>query len=439
MGFLALLLFVWIFVRPPDTEFVEITRQVQVMQPVQVVEVTRVVAETITLESEPVEVTRIVVETIVEDGPPIEVTRVVVETIVEEVALAEVTRVVVETVVVEVTRVVAEQTGNIEQIPVTFAGGGDTLTAVRERGVLNCGISGIFPGFSFIAEDGSIRGFDWDFCRAVAAAVLGDANDVNGRATTATERFPVLQSGEVDLLVRTTTRTITRDSALGFDFAPATFYDGQGFMVRVDSGITGLPDLNGADICVTAGTTTELNLAAEFQRLGFNYEPILFNDFTSGMEMYESGGCDAFTTDKTGLISIQFLLTDPSSHTILPDTISKEPIGPVVRHGDNNWADIVTWTVYCTIQAEESGITMANVDDMLGSSDSLINNLLGVNSDLGSSLGLSNDFCYQVIKQVGNYGEIYGRNLGPNTLFNLPRGLNSLWRDGGLLYAPPFR
>jgi general L-amino acid transport system substrate-binding protein len=344
------------------------------------------------------------------------------------------------TVEVEVTRIVeVEVAGDGMADAVAVEAGGDTLGEVQARGVLNCGTNGTLPGFGFIGEDGSFSGFDWDYCRAIAAAVFGDADAVEGRALTATERFPVLQSGEIDVLVRNTTWTTTRDTSLGFDFAPVTFYDGQGMMVRKDSGITDLEGLEGGTVCVQAGTTTEKNLADVFRGLGINAEAVVFPDGNSTREAYDEGRCDGFTTDKSGLVASQTQLTDPAAHTILDATMSKEPLGPLTRHGDNNWGDVVLWTVNCTIQAEELGINSENVDEFLGSDDPVVLNTLGVEGDLGQMMGLNNDFCYQVIKQVGNYGEIYDRNLGPDTPFNLPRGLNSLWTDGGLLYSPPFR
>lgn len=320
---------------------------------------------------------------------------------------------------------------------------GETVAAVRERGNLVCGISGTLPGFSVIEEDGSITGLDWDFCRAVAAAVLGDADAVEGRASTATDRFPRLQNGEFDVLSRNTTWTISRDTSLGFDFVPTTFYDGQGMMVRAESGFTTLEDLEGGSICVGKGTTTEKNLDDVFTKLGIDYELVAFEENTAPREAYDEGRCDGWTTDKSGLVAGQTQLAVPSDHIILEVTMSKEPLGPAVRHGDDNWFDIVKWTTNCTIQAEELGISSANVEDFVDSDDPVIANLLGTNEDIQSNLGqdmnLSNDFCYQVISQVGNYGEIYDRALGPDTAFNLPRGLNNLWTEGGLLYSPPFR
>ncbi len=316
---------------------------------------------------------------------------------------------------------------------------GDTLAAVQDRGVLNCGVSGALLAFSYVDADGNMAGFDADYCRAVAAAVLGDATAVEFRSTNASERFPVLQSGEIDMLSRNTTWTISRDTSLGFNFAPTTFYDGQGMLVRKDSGIETLEDLDGGTVCVNAGTTTEKNLADVFRSLGIEYEPVVFAESNDVLKAYDEGRCDAWTTDKSGLIANSQLLSNPEDHKILDVTMSKEPLGPLVRHGDDNWFDIVKWSVFCTIQAEELGITSENVDEMLGSDNPKVLNTLGVEGDLGQAMGLNNDFCYQIIKQVGNYGEIYNRHLGPDTPYNVPRGVNALWTDGGLMYSPPFR
>jgi general L-amino acid transport system substrate-binding protein len=333
----------------------------------------------------------------------------------------------------------AQAAGAAPAEAITFAGGGDTLATVQARGELICGApQGVSPGFGFIEEDGSYVGFDFDFCRVVAAAVLGDADAVVPRPSTSTERFPILQSGEIDMLSRQTTWTTSRDTQLGFNFVAITFYDGQGMMVRKDSGITDLQGLEGGSVCVAAGTTTEKNLATVMRHLGINYEAVVFEGIAP-REAYDEGRCDGYTTDKSGLVGGQITLTVPEDHTILEVTLSKEPLGPLVRHGDDAWFDIVNWSILCTIQAEEKGVTSANVDEMLGSDDPEILSLLGVENDLGQGLGLNNDFCYQVIKQVGNYGEIYDRHLGPDTPFDLARGVNALWTDGGLMYSPPFR
>jgi general L-amino acid transport system substrate-binding protein len=342
--------------------------------------------------------------------------------------------------IVEVTRVVevAGEAGPPQAV--TFEGGGNTLGAVQSRGTLRCGGNQSVPGFGYINPDtNEFEGFDIDFCAVIAAAVLGDATAFEVRPTTANERFPVLQSGEIDVLIRNTTWTISRDTSLGFDFAPTTFYDGQGMMVRKDSGITTLAGLAGGTVCVQSGTTTEKNLADVYRALDVQIEAVVFDNADTTREAYDQGQCDGFTTDKSGLVSQQILLANPDDHMILEETMSKEPLGPLVRHGDDNWFDIVKWSVFCTIQAEELGIDSSNVDSFLGGDDPVIQNLLGETGDLGLALGLNNDFCYQIIKQVGNYGEIYDRNLGPDTPFDLPRGLNELYTDGGLMYSPPFR
>jgi len=319
-------------------------------------------------------------------------------------------------------------------------GEGATLNIVRDRGTLKCGGNQSVPGFGYINPDtNEFEGFDIDYCKAVAAATLGDAAAIEIRPTTANERFPVLQSGEIDVLIRNTTWTLTRDTQLGTDFQPTTFYDGQGMMVRKDSGITELEGLAGGTVCVQSGTTTERNLSDVFRARGIDFEAVVFDDADKTREAYDSGQCDGFTTDKSSLVSQQILLAEPEAHVILAETMSKEPLGPLTRHGDNNWGDIVMWTVNCTFQAEELGINQGNVDDFLGGEDPVVQNLLGETGELGSLMGLDNDWCYQVIKQVGNYEDIYNRNLGPDTPFDLPRGLNSQWTDGGLLYSPPFR
>lgn len=316
----------------------------------------------------------------------------------------------------------------------------NTLAEVQSRGVLRCGGNANVPGFGYLDPDtGNFSGFDIDFCRAVAAAVLGNAEAIEVTPTTGQSRFPVLQSGEIDVLSRNTTHTFSRDTARGFDFAPITFYDGQGMMVRRDSGIGSLADMEGATVCVQSGTTTELNLAQYFDAIGVNIDTLVFDEAVATREAYDEGACDGFTTDKSGLVSQQILLANPEDHQILVEDMSREPLGPLTRHGDNFWNDIVSWSVLCTINAEFLGVSQANVDDMLGGDDPVVADLLGETGDLGTALGLSNDFCYQIIKQVGNYADIYNRHLGPDTPFNLPRGLNALYTDGGILYPIPYK
>jgi general L-amino acid transport system substrate-binding protein len=315
-----------------------------------------------------------------------------------------------------------------------------TLQIVQERGKVICVGNANLPGFGFVDEQGAFSGFDVDFCKAVAAAIFGDAAAFEIRPTTAQERFTVLSSGEGDVLFRNTTRTMSRDTDLGSNFAPTTFYDGQGIMVRKESGVAALTDLEGASICVQTGTTTELNLADQMAAANVTYEPVVFETVDEVTTAYEEGRCDAWTTDKSGLASRQSVLAEPAAHVILDLTLSKEPLAPMVRHGDDQWLDIITWVVYATMLAEEQGVTAANVDDMRANAQSPdIKRLLGVEGEFGLKLGLSNDWAYNVIKLVGNYGEIYNRNLGPDTVFNLPRGQNSLYTEGGLIYAPPIR
>ena len=326
-------------------------------------------------------------------------------------------------------------------IPVT-QGAGETLAAVQARGNLVCAVNGQLPGFSYLDPQGEYAGFDVDFCRALAAAIFGDPTKVEFRSTTTQERFTVLQTGEVDVLVRNTTWSLVRDTELALNFAPTTFYDGQGIMVPSDSGIAALADLEGGTICVQKGTTTELNLADVMATEGINYTPAVFDDVNATYGAYAEGRCDAVTSDKSQLSSVaKGVLPDPDNHTILDVTLSKEPLAPAVRHGDDQWFDIVKWTVFATIAGEEYGVSSENVDDMRGSSDNPeIRRLLGVEGDLGPKLGLTNDFAYNVIKNVGNYGEIYERSLGEGTPTFIPRGLNSLYTEaGGLLYSPPFR
>ena len=343
-----------------------------------------------------------------------------------------------EEVPVEATEAPAEAPAEATEAPA--AATGNTLETIRSRGTLRCAGNQSVPGFGYINPDtNEFEGFDIDFCKVFAVAALGDANAVEVRPTTANERFPVLQSGEVDVLSRNTTWTISRDTSLGLDFAPVTFYDGQGMMVRADSGIDSLEGLEGGTICVQSGTTTEKNLADVYRAMGVEFTPVVFDDADATREAYDQGQCDGFTTDKSGLVSQQILLADPAAHIILDATMSKEPLAPAVRHGDDNWFDIVKWSVFCTVAAEELGIDSTNVDSFLGGEDPVIQNLLGEAGDLGVAMGISNDFCYQIVKQVGNYGEIYNRNLGPDTPFDLPRGLTALSTEGGIQYAPPFR
>ncbi len=315
-----------------------------------------------------------------------------------------------------------------------------TLSIVQERGNLICIGNAQLPGFGFLDSEGNFSGFDVDYCRAIAAAIFGDANALEVRPASAKERFTILSSGEGDVIIRNTTWTMSRDTDLGMNFGPTTFYDGQGLMVRKDSGVATLQDLQGASVCVVTGTTTELNLADQFAAAGVDYEAVVFEDFDQSFNAYDEGRCDAVTTDKSSLVSRQTTLTVPADHVIINVTLSKEPLGPAVRHGDDQWFDLVNWVVYATILAEEHGITSQNIDSFMDSNDPNIRKLLGLEGDFCAKVGIANAGCFaDVISQLGNYAEIYDRNLGPDTVFDLPRGLNSLYTDGGILYAPPIR
>lgn len=318
-----------------------------------------------------------------------------------------------------------------------FAG---TLEDVKAKGFIQCGVSQGVPGFSNADESGNWTGIDVDACRATAAAVFGDADKVKYTPLSAKERFTALQSGEIDILSRNTTWTYTRDSSLGLDFTTTNFYDGQGFMVRKDLGVESALDLDGATVCTEQGTTTELNMADFFRKHGLSYVPVIVQKADEALSAYASGRCDVFTTDKSGLAAHRSKLADPNAHVILPETISKEPLGPVVRHGDNQWKDIVTWALFVQINAEEMGISSSNVAKIKKeSTDPGIKRLLGAEGNMGEQLGLSADWAYNIIAKVGNYGEVFERNVGPNTPVGLPRGVNNLWTEGGVLYAPPVR
>jgi general L-amino acid transport system substrate-binding protein len=314
------------------------------------------------------------------------------------------------------------------------------LQIVKDRGKLLCGVNGQLPGFSYLESDGSYAGFDVDFCKAVAAAVLGDATAVEFRSTTTNERFTLVATGEIDILFRNSTWTLTRDSAeVGMEFLPTNFYDGQGMMVRAESGITSLEDMEGATVCVQSGTTTELNLTDNFRARGIEFSAVVFEDNDKTVGAYDEGRCDGFTSDKSQLVASRTKLQDPAAHVILDVTMSKEPLAGAVYQGDPAWADTVRWVVYGLITAEESGVTSANVDEMLTSEDPNVRRLLGVEGELGAKLGLPNDFVVAAVRAVGNYGEIYETHLGAETPFALPRGLNNLYTNGGIQYAPPLR
>jgi general L-amino acid transport system substrate-binding protein len=313
------------------------------------------------------------------------------------------------------------------------------LDVVKERGKLIAGVNSQLPGFGYVDSSGAYQGMDIDIQKAIAAAVFGDASKIEFRPLSAEERFTAVQTGEVDVLVRNTTQTTTRDASVGLAFGPITFYDGQGMIVRKADGFESLKDLEGARIAVESGTTTELNLADQMRKLGISYEPVVFDNQDAAVSAYEQGTADAYTTDRSGLVSRRSTMANPDEHFILPEVMSKEPLGPSVKDGDSKWEDVMNWTVYALIQAEEYGITQGNIDSFMDSEVPEIRRFLGLEGDLGKQLGLPDDFVVQAIKAVGNYGEIYNRHLGPDTVFDLERGPNSLWTEGGLLYSPPFR
>jgi len=327
---------------------------------------------------------------------------------------------------------------------VTFLAGNQavatTLEDVKAKGFLTCGISEGVPGFSIPDSSGRWVGFDVDMARAVAAAVLGDGDKVKFVPLASKQKIVAVSSGQVDLTSRTTTWTMKRDAKQGVDFTTVVFYDGQGFIVPKKSGVTSAKQLNGATVCVTAGTTTELNLADFARANGLKIEALVFDGKKEAFGAYTSGRCDSFTTDFSQLASFRTTVADPDSHIILPEIISKEPLAPLVRHGDNQWKDIVTWVIIGLIEAEENGITAANVMSIKKSSKNpVVQRMLGVSGNVGSFIGLDNDWLVRAIQTVGNYGEIYDRNFGPKTKLNIPRGLNKQWKDGGLLYAMPIR
>ncbi len=320
-------------------------------------------------------------------------------------------------------------------VPLLAEGEESVLDRVKNRGRLICGVHGGLPGFSFLSEDGKWSGFDVDYGRAIAAAVLGSPDKVEFVPLKAPERFPALQTGEIDVLIRNTTWTLTRDTQVGADFAPPTFYDGQGFMLHKELGITSIEELAGASIGVTSGSTTELNLTDTMRALGIEFNPVVYEEIDTLYNSYQQGRCDVVTADKSQLVARRQVLKDPEAHVILDAMISKEPLGPVTVHGDNKWNDVVSWVVYATFFAEEHGITEANVG-AFETGNPEIKRFLGKTGNTGKQLELLKDWAYQVVGAVGNYGEIFERNLTP---LGLPRGVNKPWTQGGLLYAMPFR
>jgi general L-amino acid transport system substrate-binding protein len=320
------------------------------------------------------------------------------------------------------------------------AAGAATLDDVKSKGFIQCGVTTGLAGFAFTDDAGGWDGFDVDYCRALAAAIFGDREAVKFTPTTGKTRFTALASGEVDILARNTTWTFSRDADLKFTFVGVNYYDGQGFMVPKELGVTSATELDGATVCIQTGTTTELNLADFFRASGMSYEPVPIETNAEGQQKYLAQACDTYTTDASGLAATRATFENPGDHVILPEIISKEPLGPLVRHGDDQWGDIARWVLNALITAEEKGITAANADDMAASSeDPETRRLLGVEGDLGAMIGLDADWAVKAIKAGGNYGEIFDRHLGPSTQIALERGLNAQWTDGGILYSPPFR
>ncbi|MEN8190165.1 MAG: amino acid ABC transporter substrate-binding protein [Thermodesulfobacteriota bacterium] len=315
-----------------------------------------------------------------------------------------------------------------------------TKDEIQKRGVLNCGVSTGLPGFSIADEKGVWAGLDVDGCKAIAAATLGDATKIKYVPLNAKERFTALQSGEIDALVRGTTWTLTRDTSLGLNFAGVNYYDGQGFLVSKKLGVKSALELGGAAVCIQSGTTSEMNLADYFKENKMEYKAVVFDTHDATLKAFENGRCDVLTSDQSQLYGLRTHLPHPEDAIVLPEVISKEPLGPVVRQGDDAWFNIVKWAFNAMIEAEELGVTQANIDDLKANSKSpAIRRLLGLEGIAGKGLGLNNDWAYQIIKQVGNYGEAFERNVGAGSPLKISRGLNALWSKGGIMYAPPLR
>lgn len=314
-----------------------------------------------------------------------------------------------------------------------------TLDTVKEKGKFVCGVSPGKAGFSSPDANNRWVGFDVDFCRAVAAAIFNDPEKVDFRSLSSKERFVALQSGEIDVLSRTATKTMSRDTDLGINFVGTTYYDGQGFMVKKGLGVKSVKELDGATVCVGAGTTTELNLTDYFKSQKMQFEPIIFDKVEEVYGAYSSERCDVVSGDVSNLEAYRPKLGNPDEHVVLPEIISKEPLTPAVRQGDDQWMDLVGWVRNCQINAEELGVTSKNVEDMKKSTNPSIQRLLGVNSDFGKSIGLGSDWCANVISKVGNYGEVFNNNLGGKSGVTIARGINNLWNNGGILYAAPIR
>jgi len=316
---------------------------------------------------------------------------------------------------------------------------GPTFDAVKQKGFVQCGVTTGVAGFSNPNSQGVWSGIDVDMCKAIAAAMFNDAQAFKVTPLSAVQRFTALQSGEIDVLTRNTTQTLTRDTTLGLVGAGVNFYDGQGVMVKKELGVKGAKELNGATICVQPGTTTELNLADWFRANNITFKPVVIEKLDEIVRAFVAGRCDAFTTDKSQLAGVRTTLEKPDAYEILPDTFSKEPLGPMVRQGDEAWFNVVRWTLFAMIEAEEYGITSKNAQEMLKSSDPNVQRILGTTPGMGKNLGLSNEWAFSVVSQVGNYGETFERNVGADSPLKLARGLNATWRNGGLMYGWPIR
>jgi general L-amino acid transport system substrate-binding protein len=313
------------------------------------------------------------------------------------------------------------------------------LDTVKQRGVLNCGANGQLPGFGLPDAQGNWTGLDVDLCRAVAAAIFNDVGKVKFVPLTAKDRFTALQTGDVDVLIRNTTWTLLRDTQLGLNATGINYYDGQGFIVRKGLKVNSALELNDATVCVQQGTTTELNLSDYFRANKMKLRSVTFATLDEAVRAYETDRCNAFTTDASGLYSVRLKLAKPDDHVVLPEIISKEPLGPFVRHGDDQWFDVVKWTLFAMLNAEELNVTKANVDEQMKSDNPEIKRLLGTEDNFGERLGLTKDWAYRIVKLVGNYGEVFDRNVGQGSPLRIARGLNALWTKGGIQYAPPVR
>ncbi|PWE53357.1 amino acid ABC transporter substrate-binding protein [Metarhizobium album] len=314
-----------------------------------------------------------------------------------------------------------------------------TLAKVRARGELICGVGTGLAGFALPDSDGNWQGLDTDYCRALAAAAIGDARKVKFVPLTAKDRFAAIQAGQVDVLARTTTWTLSRDTANGLDFRAVDFYDGQGFLVRADSGLTSAAELDGASICLTQGSTAELNTSDYFRAKGMKYKPVTFATSSETVKAYESGRCDSYSNDSSALYGERRRMAEPDKHVVLPEIVSREPLAIGVLQGDSQWSDLTAWLHFALLIAEDNGITRDNVETYLTSENPEIRRLLGVEGNVGELLGVNKDWALRAIRAVGNYGEMYDRNLGSGSPLKIPRGLNALWSKGGLQYAPPLR